>query len=102
MKTEIPLYATIPFFGNEWSVVYQACNENLESHASHSGYGDFPESRFPDIPLVDFRTANDLSNLRPVQEAYKDAPMDAIPLSQYLEQCAAQGATVSRSMPDPA
>ena len=51
-ETEKPLYGTIPFCGNEWSVVF-ADHDNV-TNQSLSGYGDFPFDRFC-IPVIDFR-----------------------------------------------
>jgi len=56
----IPLYAVVSYTGNSWTVHFQLIkNKNsVTSNITHSGYGQFPEDRFPGIPVIDY-TNND-------------------------------------------
>ena len=53
----IPVYGTIPYLGGEWTVNYDVTRERDCSRHDLSGCGDFPFDRFPNIPVIDFRTA---------------------------------------------
>jgi hypothetical protein len=52
----IPLYATVSYSGNTWTVHYKAYGST--SNIIHTGYGVFPKDRFPNIPVIDY-TNND-------------------------------------------
>ena len=53
-----PCYGTIPALGGEWTITHDVSREINISASDHSGYGDFPFDRFPDIPVIDFRTCS--------------------------------------------
>lgn len=55
--TDIPVYGSISAIGGSWCVHYD-CSRKKNSTCAHSteGYGEFPRERFPDIPVIDFRS----------------------------------------------
>ena len=57
---DIPVYGSIPYFGDAWSIEFEVQhrpNGNFITH-SLSGYGSFPFEKYPLIPVIDFRTAH--------------------------------------------
>jgi hypothetical protein len=54
----IPVYGIISASGGQWTVEYHV-TKNTTGLSTHSitGYGDFPKERYPDIPVIDYTTA---------------------------------------------
>jgi len=48
-EKEIALYATIPYFGREYSVKFN--DHNGYTNCSLTGYGKFPFNEYPGIPV---------------------------------------------------
>jgi len=101
MKQEyIPLYGTIPFFGNAWNVTFKKIRSGTNfSTSTMSGYGDFPFERFPNIPVIDF-TNNDSVldvlklNVRIEESTIEDSYTPVIPLKNYLAKIYDMGITI--------
>jgi len=52
-----PLYAVIPYMGNQFTVVYHRHLAGYNSYITGSRHasGQFPHEAFPDIPVIDYR-----------------------------------------------
>lgn len=53
-----PLYGTISYFGDSWTVFFKKTfNHKSHAYSVHtlSGYGDFPYDRFHGINIIDYR-----------------------------------------------
>lgn len=52
-----PLYAVIPYMGNEFTLVYHRhlAADNSYITGSRHACGQFPHKAFPDIPVIDYR-----------------------------------------------
>jgi hypothetical protein len=62
MDKNIPLYGSIPFLGGEYTITYrEEKQKGSKTTGRLSGYGKFPFEKYPDIPVIDFRTANEKS-----------------------------------------
>ena len=95
MNTRAPLFAMIPYFGGGWSVQYAGDDSGTESR---SGYGEFPASRFPGIPLVDCRTVQSFKDFPDhPREHYgnRASAGDRPTLTLFLSKAIACGATVT-------
>lgn len=53
----IPLYGTIPFYGGQYSVTFTAVKNGDGCYTTSvlSGYGEFPFSEYPGMPVIDYR-----------------------------------------------
>lgn len=52
-----PLYAVIPYMGNEFTIVYRRylAEDNSWITGSRHACGQFPHEAFRDIPVIDYR-----------------------------------------------
>jgi hypothetical protein len=52
-----PLYAIIPYMGNEFTIVYHRhlAGDNSWLTGQRHACGQFPHTAFPDIPVIDYR-----------------------------------------------
>ena len=52
-----PLYAVIPYMGNQFTIIYHRHLSNDNSYITGSRHvcGQFPHEAFTDIPLIDYR-----------------------------------------------
>jgi len=91
----VPVYATINYFGNGWSVHYKSYGSTR--NITHSGYGPFPHDRFPGIPVIDF-TGND-GVIQAIAIKLDDMPREVNPscngtLESYLDKIRSFGISV--------
>jgi hypothetical protein len=91
------IYGTIAYFGG-WSVSFAP--EGNSQNICLSGYDkEFPRDRFPNIPVIDFRTCENMRLLPDalVAECFTHKGMFSTyrPLAELLPLYAAAGCTVS-------
>lgn len=86
----LPLYGIIAMTGKEWTVVFNYVRKSQISTETKSltGCGDFPFERFPNIPVVDWRTCTKYISLPSVIGVYPYITYGDpfISLEEYLER----------------
>lgn len=89
-----PVYATLAYFGNEFSVSFKIENSTT---STLSGYGDLNDvlKRFPGIPVIDYRYNDSVFqvlklNLYPFESCHNGN----IALKDYFRKLADMGITI--------
>ena len=91
--SETPLYGVIAATGGVWTIIFHPHGD--QTARSLSGYGEFPYADYPDMPVIDHRTATRVECSFYVAEEYgQHFTGTYLPLAQAIEKWRAAGCTI--------